>query len=121
MRANPARHWWSVATTQQPRCAITSGMGLPGLHATAQPAFNLAGGAARLVVMASCPGNDQILIATVNSLFDLQLFLWNGSAFTDLGIIETSTHTDQPGAVEIVYEQQSGDASGDLDHMGGDA
>ena len=84
--------------------------GTAWLHATAQPAFNLAGGAARLVVMASCPGNDQILIATVNSLFDLQLFLWNGSAFTDLGIIETSTHNDQPGAVEIVYEQQSGDA-----------
>ena len=84
--------------------------GTAWLHAAAQPAFNLAGGTARLVVMASCPGNDQILIATVNSLFDLQLFLWNGSAFTDLGIIETSTHNDQPGAVEIVYEQQSGDA-----------
>ncbi|MGD8961132.1 MAG: hypothetical protein PVH43_01385 [Desulfobacterales bacterium] len=84
--------------------------GTAWLHATAQPAFNLAGGTARLVVMAPCPGNDQILIATVNSLFDLQLFLWNGTAFTDLGVIETSTHNDQPGAVEIVYEQQSGDA-----------
>ncbi len=84
--------------------------GTAWIHASAQPAFNLAGGAARLVVMAPCPGNDQILIATVNSLFDLQLFLWNGSVFTDLGVIETSTHSDQPGTVEIVYEQQSGDA-----------
>jgi hypothetical protein len=84
--------------------------GTAWLHATAQPAFNLAGGAARLVVMASCPGNDQILIATVNSLFDLQLFLWNGSVFTDLGVLETSTYSDQPGTVQIVYEQQSGDA-----------
>jgi hypothetical protein len=84
--------------------------GTAWLHATAQPAFDLAGGAARLVVMASCPGNDQILIATVNSLFHLQLFLWNGSVFTDLGVIETSTHADEHGTVQIVYEQQSGDA-----------
>jgi hypothetical protein len=80
------------------------------LHATAQPAFNLAGGAARSVVMSSCPGNDQILIATVNSLADLQLFLWDGSVFTDLGVIETSTNGYSHGTVEIVYEQQSGDA-----------
>jgi Tfp pilus assembly protein PilX len=84
--------------------------GTAWLHATAQPAFNLAGDAVRLVVMASCPGNDQILIATVNSLSDLQLFLWDGSVFTDLGVIETSTMTEKHGAVEIVYERQSGDA-----------
>jgi hypothetical protein len=79
-------------------------------HATAQPAFNLASGALRLVTMASCPGNDDILIATVSWNHELQLFRWDGAAFTDLGVIEGSTGTDKHGVAQIVYEQQSGDA-----------
>jgi hypothetical protein len=84
--------------------------GTAWVHVTAQPAFNLASGALSLVTMASCPGNDDILIATVNWNNDLQLFRWNGSAFTDLGTIASSTQTDEYGVVQIVYEQQSGDA-----------
>jgi hypothetical protein len=84
--------------------------GTAWLHATPQPAFTLADGALRLVTMASCPGNDDILIATVNWNNDLQLFRWDGAAFTDLGVIEDSTATDKHGVAQIVYEQQSGDA-----------
>ncbi|MGD8262131.1 MAG: hypothetical protein PVG70_03285 [Desulfobacterales bacterium] len=84
--------------------------GTAWLYASAQPAFNLASGALRLVTMASCPGNDDILIATVNWNNELQLFRWNGAAFTDLGVIESSTDTDKHGIAQIVYEQQSGDA-----------
>jgi len=79
-------------------------------HAAAQPAFNLNSGALTLVTMASCPGNDDILIATVNWNHELELFLWNGSAFSSLGTIEISTQTDEYGVVQIVYERQSGDA-----------
>ena len=60
--------------------------------------------------MASCPGNDDILIATVSWDHELKVFHWNGSAFADLGTIESSTQTDEYGVVQIVYEQQSGDA-----------
>jgi hypothetical protein len=84
--------------------------GTAWLHTTPQPAFNLTSGALRLVTMASCPGNDHILIAVVNSGNDLQLFQWNGVAFTDLGVIEDSTATDKHGVAQIVYEQHSGDA-----------
>ncbi|MGD8992591.1 MAG: hypothetical protein PVI00_14135, partial [Desulfobacterales bacterium] len=84
--------------------------GTAWLSASAQPAFNLASGALRLVTMASCPGNDDILIATVSWNNELQLFRWNGAAFTDLGVIEGSTDTDKHGIAGIVYEQQSGDA-----------
>ena len=90
------------------RCNIWDGTAW--IHAVAQPAFNLASGALRLVTMASCPGNDDILIATVNWNNELQLFRWNGAAFTDLGVIEDSTATDKHGVAQIVYEQQSGDA-----------
>ena len=50
------------------------------LHAQSQPAFTLAGGELTLVTMASCPGNDEILIAVVTSLGEIQLVRWNGSA-----------------------------------------
>ncbi len=84
--------------------------GTAWLHAAAQPAFNIASGALRLVTMASCPGNDDILIATVSWNNELQLFRWDGTAFPDLGVLEGSTDTDKHGIAQIVYEQQSGDA-----------
>jgi hypothetical protein len=84
--------------------------GTAWLHVVAQPAFNLASGVLSLVTMASCPGNDDILIATVSWDHQLKVFHWNGSAFADLGTIESSTETDEYGVVQIVYEQQSGDA-----------
>jgi Tfp pilus assembly protein PilX len=84
--------------------------GTAWLHANSQPAFNIASGALRLVTMASCPGNNDILIATVNWNHELELFRWNGSAFSSLGTIESSTETDEYGVVQIVYERQSGDA-----------
>jgi hypothetical protein len=84
--------------------------GTAWLHGTPQPAFNLASGALTLVAMASCPGNDSILIAAVNWNVGLELFLWNGSAFSSLGTLATSLDGDNHGIAEIVYEQQSGDA-----------
>ena len=62
------------------------------------------------VVMASQPGGDEILIAVVTSLSEIQLVRWNGSAFSDLGIIETAPAHNDFRVVEIVYEHQSGDA-----------
>jgi hypothetical protein len=84
--------------------------GTAWLHAAPQPAFDLASGEARLVVMAACPGNDHILIGVVNSSLALQLFRWDGTAFTDLSVLETNMAAYQYGYVQIVYEQQSGDA-----------
>lgn len=78
--------------------------------ANPQTAINLESGYLRLVTMASCPGNDDILIATVSSHNALQLFGWNGTAFTDLGVIEGNTATANHGVAQIVYERQSGDA-----------
>jgi len=84
--------------------------GTAWVHGAAQPAFNIASGAIRLVTMASCPGNNDILIATVSWNNEMELFYWNGSAFTSLGTIEGSMETDKYGIAQIVYERQSGDA-----------
>jgi hypothetical protein len=84
--------------------------GTAWLHATPQPAFNLAGGPATLVTMASCPGNDDILIATVNTAFDIRLVHWDGNAFHDQGEIVLDASNRDYGVVQIVYETQSGDA-----------
>ena len=78
--------------------------------AAAQDAFSNAGGSMAYTTMATKPGSDEILIATVTTQNDLKVVRWDGSAFTDLGVIETNTQTDGYGCVDIVYEQQSGDA-----------
>ena len=79
---------------------------------TPQEAFVLLGSGSRLqfLEMESHPQNDEILIATVNDEQDVQLIQWSGSNFNDLGKIEDLTATMLYGAVEVVYEQQSGDA-----------
>ena len=78
--------------------------------ATPQIAFSLPGGDVHDVVMASQPGGDEILIAVVSSLDDVQLVQWNGSSFNDLGTIETSNAKKGFKMVEVIYEHQSGDA-----------
>ena len=78
--------------------------------ATPQIAFSLPGGDVYAVVMASQPGGDEILIAVVSSLSDVQLVQWNGSSFNDLGTIETTTAKNDFRMVEVIYEHQSGDA-----------
>lgn len=84
--------------------------GTAWVHPTSQPAFDISGGAIRTVTMASCPGNDHILIATICWNNVLELFYWNGTTFTNLGTIETSMDSDDFGAAVMVYERQSGDA-----------
>jgi K319-like protein len=84
--------------------------GTSWLHATAQPAFSIAGGVVKLVTMASCPGNDDILIATVDSNDDIRVVHWDGNAFHDQGGIVWDASTQDYGVVQIVYETQSGDA-----------
>jgi photosystem II stability/assembly factor-like uncharacterized protein/Tfp pilus assembly protein PilX len=73
-------------------------------------AFSLSSGNVHDVVMASQPGGDEILIAVVTSNSEIQLFRWDGSAFSDLGTIETTAARNDFRVVEIVYEHQSGDA-----------
>ncbi|MGD8835860.1 MAG: hypothetical protein PVJ19_13030, partial [Desulfobacteraceae bacterium] len=85
--------------------------GTAWIHATAQAAFDITKHKIQLVTMAACPGNDHILIATVNELDkNLELFLWDGSAFTHLAIMPDGLVTDDYGIVQLVYERQSGDA-----------
>jgi hypothetical protein len=79
-------------------------------YSTAQPAFNITSGAIQTVIMASCPGSNDILIATLSWNNELELFHWNGSTFSNLGIIESSMNSDDYGSAQIVYERQSGDA-----------
>jgi hypothetical protein len=84
--------------------------GAAWVHSTPQPAFNIAGGAIQTVEMTPCPGNNHVLIATVSWNHVLELFLWDGSAFSSLGTIETSMDSDDYGSVQVLYERQSGDA-----------
>lgn len=82
--------------------------------ANPQDAFSNAGGSMIYTTMASKPNSDEILIATVTDQNDLKVIQWNGSAFTDqvdlgLGVID-AVHAGAYGIVDIVYEQQSGDA-----------
>lgn len=62
------------------------------------------------VMMASNPLTDEILIGIVDWWSDLVLFQWDGTTFTNLGTIETGLETYTRHMVDIVYEQQSGDA-----------
>jgi len=78
--------------------------------ASPQIAFSISGGTIQDVVMASQPGGDEILIAVVSSLSEIQLVRWNGSSFSALGTIETTSAHNDFRVVEIVYEHQSGDA-----------
>jgi hypothetical protein len=79
-------------------------------YVTPEIAFNLTEGKLRYLTMQAQPGSDEILIAAVSDKEDLHLCLWNGAGFNDLGKIEDVTATTIFGIVEIVYEQQSGDA-----------
>ena len=64
----------------------------------------------RYVVMASDPFSDEILIAVMDWDKDITLFQWDGASFTDLGEIEDDTSQNALQVMDIVYEQQSGDA-----------
>ena len=84
--------------------------GAEWLHATPQPAYNIAGGEVSLVTMASCPGNDDILIATVDTNNNIRIVHWDGGSFNDQGEIVWDSSTVQYGVAQIVYETLSGDA-----------
>ena len=60
--------------------------------------------------MASKPNSDEILIALAQFNDHLKVVQWDGSAFNDLGEIETNMHKNEYGSAAVVYEQQSGDA-----------
>jgi len=62
------------------------------------------------VDMASRPNSDEILIAMAQWKGDLDVAQWDGSSLIDHGEIEGSMENNEVGGVEIVYEQQSGDA-----------
>jgi len=64
----------------------------------------------RLVVMAANPFTDEILIAIVDWGKRLDLFQWDGNSFTHLGTIENAVKNSTQHIVDVVYEQQSGDA-----------
>lgn len=82
---------WAFATPQE--------------DATLQTGSNLA-----YIDMASKPNSDEILIAKVDLANDLQVVQWDGAAFNDQGEIDDDMATNGYGSVEVVYEQQSGDA-----------
>jgi hypothetical protein len=72
---------------------------------------NLTPGSSLMYVdMASKPNSDEILIALAQFVYDLKVVQWDGDNFIDHGEIETSMENREFGGVEIVYEQQSGDA-----------
>jgi len=60
--------------------------------------------------MASDPFSDEILVATLDFAKDIRLFQWDGAGFTNLGQIENNADENVLQAMDIVYEQQSGDA-----------
>jgi len=62
------------------------------------------------VKMASKPGSDEILIAMVLEDWDLKIVRWDGTGFTNLGLIELDLHWGDFALVDIAYEQASGDA-----------
>ena len=77
-----------------------------------QNAFSNASGTMTYLTMASKPGSDEILIATVTSDNDLKVFQWDGVTFTEQGggLVEGSLTFSGYGSVDIAYEQQSGNA-----------
>ncbi len=68
------------------------------------------GSTIRFIDMASKPNSDEILISIIDNSNDLNVIEWDGAAFNSQGKLDTDTGSDGYGTVEIVYEQQSGDA-----------
>lgn len=64
----------------------------------------------QFICAASHPGRDDILFGMVDTTDNVRLFHWNGDTFNYLGEIEPSTATIDFGVLEIVFEQQSGEA-----------
>lgn len=62
------------------------------------------------IVMKSDPFSNEILIAILDNSRDITLFRWDGAGFTNFGEIETNASSDDQHQMEIIYEQQSGEA-----------
>ena len=63
-----------------------------------------------VVVMESDPFSDEILVAVLSDKEDIQIFQWDGDGFNDLGVIDHIASVDNRQAMDISYEQVSGDA-----------
>ena len=84
--------------------------GTSWLHDPPLPGPSAGGDTIEVVVMASDPFSDEILIAVLDWAKDITLFQWDGAGFTNLGQIENDTAENAKQVMDIVYEQQSGDA-----------
>ena len=78
------------------------------------------GSSLQYIDMASRPNSNEIMIALVQFNNHLKVVQWDGAAFIDHGEIDTDMETNEYGSVEIVYEQQSGDALILWGHKGSD-
>lgn len=79
-------------------------------YTTSQLAFYHDGGVLANVVLDPNPKSDGILIGTVCSDYNLDLRYWTGSNFEYLGQFDNDVNTYGHGCLDIVHEQQSGDA-----------
>ena len=80
------------------------------VHNPAVVGPNPAGGDIRLIEAESHPWSDEILVAVVGDLYDMQLLRWDGDQFVDLGELTNGTSNRSYQVVDIAYEQQSGQA-----------
>ena len=71
---------------------------------------NPAGGDINWIEVESHPWNDEILVAVLGDLADLELLRWDGDQFIDLGELTSTTSRNTYQVVDIAYEQQSGRA-----------
>ena len=64
------------------------------------------------IVMASDPLGDEILLAMLDTNADITLFRWDGGAFSNLSLASAKAPTSTRQAMDVAYEQRSGDEIG---------
>ncbi len=84
--------------------------GLDWEYTTSQLAFYHDGAVLANVVLDPNPKSDGILIGSICSDYNLDLHYWTGAGFVDLGQFDNDVNTYGHGCLDIVHEQQSGDA-----------
>ncbi|NIA09320.1 MAG: VWA domain-containing protein, partial [Nitrospiraceae bacterium] len=71
---------------------------------------NNVGGTIQWIVMQSCPTRDETIMGTLDSGKDVNVQIWDGSAWGDVRTVSDSLDTYKRRGFDIAYEQISGDA-----------
>ena len=78
-------------------------------HWSDESSANFVDGSIRWIVMESCPTRDEVIMGTLDSYRDINIQLWDGSAWSAVQEFSRNAY-DRRRGFDIAYEDNSGDA-----------